>query len=474
MDPADNAVDRLQEELARYACSLDARALPPATLHEAKVRVIDTLGALLGGFHDEPSRLARTAAEDFQSATGATQIGTGKRVTPDMAAFVNGTAARCGEINDVYHHPGSRNGHPSDVIMPLLSVAEHAGASGRDFLAAVIVAYEIYLRFCDAIQTPAFDAANFCCIATAAGAGRLLGLAPGAMGEALAMAVVPNNALNQSRAGQLTMWKSVAAGQAGKAGVFAALLARRGMQGANQPFSGKHGWCTHIARKPVVLGALGGEGADFKIHDTIIKPRMACLHTLAPILAAEKAALALRGQVERVARVSVEVYGAKERAVASTENAPGAGGHHWHPTSRETADHSIPYCVAATLLDGTVTPASFDEAHLADARLRSLLDKVELVQNPEYTREYEQLPVRYRARVVAELTDGSAVSGETGGEHGDLSAVKTDAQIEAKFSEFAAPLLGQQRAAGLLPHLWQLDEIKNMATLPSLLVIDGQ
>ncbi len=464
-------MDVVQRRLGEYARGIASAAIERATLHEACVRVIDTLGALIGGFDDEPCRVARALAADTPVASGACIFGTNLRAPVDMAAFVNGTTARSAEINDVYHRPGSKNGHPSDVIMPLHAVAEHAHAGGRDFLAAVVIAYEIYLRFADQFDGRAFDATNFCGIAVAAACARLIGLTTEQTAEAISIAAVPNNALNQTRTGHLTMWKSAAAGQAGRAGVFAALLAQKGMRGAHEPFTGKHGWCNNIARKALVFDVMGGAGVEFKIHETIIKPRMACLHTLAPILAAEKTAAQLNGRISEIERVTVEVYRASERAVATLEKA-GSSDHHWNPDSRETADHSIPYCVAATLRDGSVTTRSFDAAHLSDPVLRGVLAKTELVENPAYTTAYEKMPVEYRCRVTAHLRGGGKVTGETGGGHGDLSEHKSDAGISAKFRGFVAPALGESRTAQILERLWQLETMRDVGEIAPLFVMD--
>jgi 2-methylcitrate dehydratase len=386
----------------------------------------------------------------------------------DVAAFANATAARSAEMNDVYHRPGSRNGHPSDVITPLLAVAEYARASGAQLIAAVVLAYEVYLRFADLALNKSFDAANFCCLGTALGAGRLLGLDPRQLAHSISMAVIPNNALNQTRTGQLTMWKSAAAGQAGRAGVYAALLARRGMEGPYLPFVGKHGWCNHIARGPIDLESLGGEGAPYKMHESFIKPRAACLHTLAPILAAEKVAAALERATADIERVTVEVYQAKERSLGGESNTASGGEHHWNPHSRETADHSIPYCVAATLIDGTITPRSFEEARLHDPALRALLAKVELRDDDALTEAYERIPVQYRARVTAMAKSGGKIVGETGGEHGDLSDPMTEAQVSVKFSALAAPALGAAAAARILDALWQLERCPDVSAIPPM------
>src|SRR5689334_5029387 len=417
--------DRIQNALSGYAARLSNDDIDEATAHAAKVRVIDTLGALIGGFDGEPCRIARQVAARMPQAGGASVIGTTLTTSPDLAAFVNGTTARYVEMNDVYHWPGSAGGHPSDVLMPIFAAAEHARASGRDFLTTVVLGYEIYLRMSDAVKTPGFDCTNFCVMGAALGAGKLLGLDAEGLAECLSMAVVPNNALNQARTGHLSMWKAVAAGQSGRAGVFAALLARAGMRGPHMPFEGKAGWIDHVARRPVTLQALGGTGTPFKIHDTLIKPRASCATTISSILAAEKAAARVPA-VEAIEKVKVEVY---ERAKIGM----GTGEHHWNPDSRETADHSIPYVVAAALIDKRLTPASFGNERLWSAELRALLPRIEVVADPEFTEAYERVPVEHRTRVTVKLKSGEQLSGYAGGEAGDLSQHRSDAEIENKF-----------------------------------------
>jgi 2-methylcitrate dehydratase len=297
----------------------------------------------------------------------------------------------------------------------------------------------------------------------ALGAGRLLDLAADELGEALSMAVVPNNALNQARTGHLTMWKAVAAGQAGRAGVFAALLARAGMKGAHSPFEGKAGWCDHVARRRFELAPFGGRNTPFKIHDTLIKPRASCATTISSILAAEKAAEKV-SDVEQIEHVRVEVY---ERA----KTGMGTGEHHWNPDSRETADHSIPYVVAATLIDKRLTPASFGDARLRDPRLRALLPKIEVVTDDGFTAAYERVPVMHCTRVKVRLRDGGALVGEAGGEKGDLSQPKTDGEIADKFLALTEGVLGAGRANRALEALWRLESMAEVTAIPRLLVL---
>ncbi|MGH8639167.1 MAG: MmgE/PrpD family protein, partial [Burkholderiales bacterium] len=358
---------------------------------------------------------------------------------------------------------GSSGGHPSDVLTPVLGVAEYTGASGKALINAIVLAYEVYLRMSDAVRTPGFDCTNFCTMGVALGAGKLLELGPDALAEALSMAVVPSNALNQARTGHLTMWKAVAAGQAGRAGVFAAQLAQAGMKGAHAPFEGKAGWCNHVARRTFSLETFGGRDAAFRIHDTLIKPRASCATTISSILAAEKAAAKLT-EVEQIEQVRVEVY---ERA----KTGMGTGEHHWNPDSRETADHSIPYVVAATLIDKRLTPASFGDARLRDPRLRALLPKIEVVADDAFTAAYERVPVMHCTRVTVRLRDGGCVVGEAGGDKGDLSQPKTDAEISDKFLALTEGVLGARRANAALEALWRLEAMPDVTAIPRLLVL---
>lgn len=221
-------IDSIQQRLTDYACALTYDDLPPDVVQATKARIIDTLGVTLGGFHGETSRIARNVALTQPDPNGATLLGTRYRVTPDLAAFANATAARHVDMLDVYHHPGSYHGHGSDTLMPVLAAAEHAGASGKDFITAVVLSYELMCRFCDIFHNRDFDNTTFACLAAAVASAQLFKLTPEQTAHAIAMAVVPNVILRQVRQGQ-SVWKVVASGQAGRAGVFAAMLARAGM-----------------------------------------------------------------------------------------------------------------------------------------------------------------------------------------------------------------------------------------------------
>ena len=455
------AVDSIQQRLTDYACGLNYDGLSPEAIDAAKARIIDTLGALIGGFFGEPCRIARNLAAQMPNSDGATVIGTRMKTTPDMAAFVNATTARYPELTDSNHWPGSSGGHPSDVVTPVLAAAEQMQVSGREFITSVVLGYEVFLRISDVLHNSSFDYTNLGCLGTAVAAGKLLGLSPDRLSHCISMAVVPNNSLTQARLSHASDWKTAASGQAGRAGVFAALLARAGMEGPHLPFEGKAGWCEHVARKHFTLNTLGGNGTPFRIPDTLIKTRASTGGTISSILAAEK--VAPLKNIKEVKQVTVEVY---KKALDG-----GIGEHRRNPQSRESAERSNPYVVAATLMDGTVTLRSFNDTHLWNPELRALMQKIKVVENEKFTKAYERLPQEHRTRVIVVTSGGERLVGEAGGDQDDMSMPKSKAQIEEKFRALTEDVLGANRVNAILDHLRHLEELGNVAEIPPAFVI---
>jgi 2-methylcitrate dehydratase len=291
----------------------------------------------------------------------------------------------------------------------------------------------------------------------------MLGLSRPQFEECIAMAAASGNMLRQTRLGQLTMWKAAASGQAARTGVFAALLARDGMEGPRLPFEGKAGWCDHVAGQRFALDAMGGGETPFKIVTSVIKMRPAVGLTIASILAAEN--IAPLADINAVKAVTVEVY--KRAKLAS-----GSGAHHWSPDSAETADHSIPYLVAATLIDGTVTPGSYDERHLRDADLRALMRKIDVVENEDFTKVYQQVPVEQCARVTVAFHDGTQRRGEARYGAERPTPAERELRVVDKFRSLTENRFGTAAVDSMLDCLLHLDELTDVAAIPPLFLME--
>src|SRR5260370_17079963 len=137
----------LAEELSHYAYSLKYNDISENIIHESKKRIIDALGCGTGAFNAEPVKFSRKIAEKAKVEDGSTLLGTKRKSTPDLAAFVNGIMVRYFDYNDTYL--SREPAHPSDNIGPCFSVAESEHASGKDLLLSIILPYDIQCRPCN-------------------------------------------------------------------------------------------------------------------------------------------------------------------------------------------------------------------------------------------------------------------------------------------------------------------------------------
>src|SRR5437773_7398200 len=371
-------MDRTTDTLARYATSLGYGDLSPSAVKEAKRHLIDSLGCAMGGATSEPAVIARRLAPVSGGGLSARLLGEGRATTPEAAAFANSAMIRFLDANDTYIARGS--GHPSDMLGAILAAAELVGASGRDLVLATVLGYEVFGALADpvSLRDRGWDQGVFVAPASAAGAGLLLGLSAQEMADAIAIGVTANVATRQTRAGELAMWKGCATAVAAKAGLFAAQLAKAGMTGPTAAFEGRHGLCEQVTG-PFELGALGGAGRPFAIERTNFKFFAAEYHAQAPLAVA----LALRSKVraDEIETLDVQIY-----AMAHSEI--GSEPAKWDPRTRETADHSLPYMLAVALVDGRITPASFEPKRYLDPSLRPLMNRIRVAENPDLTRRF--------------------------------------------------------------------------------------
>jgi len=125
-----------------------------------------------------------------------------------MAAFVNSAMVRCLDMSDTYINVAVT--HPADAFPSILALCEAEGLTGKDLLLATAIIYEVQCRFIDAVPYGhrGWDQTPVVALAAALGCSRLLGLSEEQTHHAIALAVIPNVALNQTRTGKLSMWKA--------------------------------------------------------------------------------------------------------------------------------------------------------------------------------------------------------------------------------------------------------------------------
>src|SRR5207302_10248348 len=199
----------LAHQLAKYACELIFEDLSKEVVHEVRRRVTDSLGCALGAWNEQPCVIARKVASEFSAKNGSTIIGTVHQAPPDWAAFATGCCIRYFDYNDTYS--SKEPAHPIDNISAALAVAESVGASGRDAITAIALAYEVQCRLCDAasIRARGWDHPTYGSFSTALAAAKLMKLDREKTRHAVNIAGVACAAMRQARVGELSHWKGV-------------------------------------------------------------------------------------------------------------------------------------------------------------------------------------------------------------------------------------------------------------------------
>lgn len=443
----------IARRMAQWAKALRYEDLPAKTVQEVKRRVIDSIATTLGAYRSHPAKVVRAKAMAVSDPPpSATVWGTKHRTTADLAAFANGAMVRYLDYNDTYL--SLEPAHPSDNLSAAVAVAQAAGRNGRDFIAAAVIGYEIQCRLCDAdsLRKGGWDHVTYGALSSALAAARLWNLSEDQMEHAVGLAGVCNIATRQTRTGQIADWKACAFSNAARNGVFAADLARRGLTGPNEIFEGPKGLIKQLDIPGVRNVVLGRDG-DFMIDKTYIKFWPAEYHSQSAI----DACLQLRPKVagKKIEKIHIKSF---EAAVSIIGSEP----EKLRPTSRETADHSMFYCCAAALVDGDVTLATFDEHRLAEAALLDLIDRTEIVEDPELNKGY---PKGIPNDVTITCADGTKVSQRVDFPRGHAENPMTDEEVIAKFRRLAEGVISEKTGATILEQAWNLDKLDDVTPL---------
>jgi 2-methylcitrate dehydratase PrpD len=431
------------ERFASWAAQSRAQPLAPEVLHHAKRAVIDLHAAMISGAVVAPATLLEKAlAEELDR--GEARLALGRRATVRAAALINGAAAHTTEVDDIYrdgiYHPGA------PTIPAALALAQAHGASGAQFLRAVVVGYEISTRIGAAMGRAHYrywhNTGTIGCFGACAAAAELLGLDAARFAHALATVTTFSAGLQQSFRMD-SMSKPLHAGRAAEAGLTAALAAREGVTGSLDVIEGEAGYGKAMSDGPDWDRALATLGRDFHITRMTFKNHTCCGHTFAAIDGAmalkEKMGLAAKD----IARVKVGTYKAALDVAGYDE-----------PRTAAEGRFSLKYVVATALTHGSVRFAAFEPERLGDPATRELMRRVQVAVDPQLDAAF---PAQRAARVAIESRDGRREEFLQPTRIGDPDAPLSDAQLDAKYLELAAPVLGEAAAKDLLGRLWRLE-----------------
>ena len=417
----------LVQRLAGFVRHAAYGDLSPAACEALKGRVLDALGTAVGALGAPPPEAVRRTIEELGGRPLCSLIG-GGRTAPDRAALYNGALVRYLDFNDSYLAPGETF-HPSDNLGAVLAAAELAGASGGTFLTALGVAYEVQARLSEAapVRARGFDHTTQGAYAAAAGASRALGLDETQTAHALAISGTANNALRVTRTGHLSHWKGLAYPYVGCAALQATLLARQGITGPMEVFEGNKGFMESIAgRFEVDWGTPGLES----VTRTIVKRYNAEIHSQSAIEGLLELQAANRFGAEDVEKIELETFDVAFNIIGGGEE-----GDKHAVSTKEEADHSLPYLLAVALLDGFVGPEQYAPDRISRADVQALLRRVSVRPSPDLNVRF---PRQMPARLFVTLTGGRRLTVEKSDYQGFFTHPMSWEGLTAKFDRLAA------------------------------------
>jgi 2-methylcitrate dehydratase PrpD len=442
------------ERFAQWAVSSRGAALAPEVLHHAKRAVVDLHAAMISGAAVPPATLLEKALAD-ELDRGEARLALGRKATMRAAALINGAAAHTTEVDDIYrdgiYHPGA------PTIPAALALAQARGATGLAFLRAVVVGYEISTRIGAAMGRAHYrywhNTGTIGCFGACAAAAELLQLDTARFAHALATVTTFSAGLQQAFRMD-SMSKPMHAGHAAEAGLTAALAAKEGVTGSLDVIEGEAGFGRALgydgaASTPDWEKALATLGRDFHVTRMTFKNHTCCGHTFAAI----DGALALKAKMglaaQDIARVKVGTYKAALDVAGYEE-----------PKTAAEGRFSLKYVVATALTHGSVRFAAFEPGRLQDPATRDLMRRVDVAVDPQLDAAF---PAQRAARVAIEARDGRREEFLQPTRIGDPDAPLADAQLDAKYLELAAPVMGEPRAKALLARLWRLETVPSLA-----------
>ena len=449
--------------VSQWAAGVKFEHLSQDAIYQAKRFLLDSVGCALGGYQQHDVTIALEVLDEIAGPGKATVVGTGKQMDAVSASLANALMIRCMDYNDIYWKQDPS--HPSDIFPAAMACCERAGGDGRELIVGLVLGHEFEMRLCEAafpgIRERGWHHATLTAFVSPIVAARMLHLDWAQMQHAIGISASARATLGAVTAGKLTMMKNTVDPMATQSGVLAALLAEKGYSGPEHVLDGKEG-LTHCFGPEWKLNILtDGLGESWRITQCGMKafPTEALTHT--PI----SAVLALVKDNDLKPDDVVKVHIRTTARGADILSDPSK----YDPRTKETADHSLPYVIAAAIAERQVTPLQFTMEKIMDATIRAQLNKIVVVADPEIEKVF---PALQRVIVTITTTDGREFSKQLDYPKGDPRNPLTDKEVEEKFEALAGPVMipGARRKA--IDAIWALEKQASVTDLMRLFKAD--
>lgn len=449
------ALSTIAEQLAEFSSGFSYESLKRDQVLKLKLYFLDWLGSAFAGARERPVQMVLAVVKSQGGNAQSTLIPDGSKCSALMAALVNGASSHVVEMDDLHRESIF---HPAAAIVPaVLAAAEAQHVSGKDFLAALAVGYEVGIRVALAAGTSHYKfwhTTGTCgTFGAAAGAGRILKLSPKQMTWALGSAGTQAAGLWAFLV-ENAMSKQLHPGKAATNGLLAALLAAEGFTGAQSILESEKGFFRATSQDFDEARCVQGLGREFLFERNSLKYHASCGHTHSAIDAVLEATKGRSMGPEDISSVNVRLYQAALDLLGEVE-----------PKSPYLAKFCLPFCIATALLYGRVGLEAFSEKRLGEERLRALMGKIRIESDPALTSLF---PRMWPARVEILAADGNSRLGACDYPKGDPENPLTRQQAEDKFRWMTRDVIPKSQGENLLKCVTGLEELKDLAQLLSV------
>ncbi len=443
----------IEQELAKFAREITYDKLPEEVIRQAKLCLLDLVGAACAGATALPGHVVTEIIEEAGGSPQAVLIGRKEKVPALNAALGNGLYAHTLELDDLHRSSILRPGSP--IIPAALAAAEKTGASGKDLITAIVVGYEVGIRIAEAMTPSHYNfwhTTGTCgTFAAAIAAGKVMDLNEEQLIHALGHAGTQAAGLMELHySPEGMMSKPLHASKAAQNGLFSAMLARGGYSSTKTILSGEKGFLRVFAPKAKLEKIVENIGVDFKIMQISYRIYASTRHTHAGI------DLALRLRDKGIKSEDIELLRIQTYSVArDLVGEP-------FPESVYEAKFSLPFCVSTALVYGHVGVEDFTEQRIKDPVLEELMSHCTVEIDPLLDAHY---PQKWGAKLNVILRNGTVDHEQTDFPKGDPENKLTLDQLHTKFRRLSALLLPPSKIEAWLEQIMKVESFDNIADM---------
>jgi len=443
----------ITQKLVQLSTAVAYSRLPPGTVAAAKRAILDALGCAIAAIGCEPAGIAGRVMP--KGPADVTVIGERGRASLERAVLVNGILVRYLDMMDVYWDKDVC--HPAENVPLALACVESVNGSGQALIEAVVAAYEAQLRLAHAmsLQNRGMHHVTAAGIVAPLVIGKAWGLDAATIEQAVALGGCRQFTLHALSKGGLSMAKAIGYPWSAMSSVLAARLAREG-------FTGPVHFLDWYAEQSAEAGAVDPTALEhdgsYLIERVSFKQFPVQFELQTPVEIALRLHERVAAARSDIASIDIQVAPAAMGRVADPAK--------FAPENRETADHSLPVCVAMALLDGKLTADQFESERWAKDDVAALVGRMKVTPNAEYPKRY---PQGRPADIRIALANGESLADFQDVPTGDAARPMDDLAIDRKFMANAEERIGRSHAREVLESVKRLETLKRVEELTHLL-----